>query len=444
MADSGDRGMCHACGGVWLLNRGDSAGPESHLTCPHCDSDFIEIIEIPPESPQPEAEADPRSPPVNPWADHNPWAQEEPGSGIPGVSFQSYRSPDGRFSFSTTMIGGGIPSQQGAQPNPMLPMVMQNLETLFQGLTGMHNGRQAQQSPGMAMPPPQAHMAGSQGQETGNRDPSHVQGDSDGPHEGQPFNGPGITPVTIRLQSIADLFNIIQGDIPMQQNAAGQAAGDASRLSPFAMLSALMNVQRSGDAVYSQEELDRVISQLIDHAQQGNGPPPAPESIINSLPKKKVTPEMVGTDGKADCSICMESVELNTEVTVLPCDHWFHFDCIKLWLSQHNTCPHCRRSIGSPNTTNSAQGTQEDPFVIPDSPVQSSQQIPPQHSFFSSFPNNQATDGTQSSTSAHTHAAPAPETEQPGFRQESQSETNPGSGGITGWVWNRLGGGGNS
>lgn len=135
----------------------------------------------------------------------------------------------------------------------------------------------------------------------------------------------------------------------MQQNAAGQATGDASRLSPFAMLSALMNVQRRGDAVYSQEELDRVISQLIDHAQQGNGPPPAPESVINSLPRKKVTPEMIGTDGKAECSICMEAAEVDTEVTVLPCDHWFHFDCIKVWLSQHNTCPHCRRSIGSPD-----------------------------------------------------------------------------------------------
>lgn len=44
MADNGDRGMCHACGGVWLLDSGDRGQPEGSLTCPHCDSDFIEIV----------------------------------------------------------------------------------------------------------------------------------------------------------------------------------------------------------------------------------------------------------------------------------------------------------------------------------------------------------------------------------------------------------------
>jgi hypothetical protein len=56
---------------------------------------------------------------------------------------------------------------------------------------------------------------------------------------------------------------------------------------------------------------------------------------------------MMGADGKAECSICMDAVELGTEVTVLPCTHWFHYNCIEPWLSQHNTCPHCRRSIDS-------------------------------------------------------------------------------------------------
>lgn len=37
MADTGDRMFCHACGGVW--SRDDSG-----LTCPHCESDFTEIV----------------------------------------------------------------------------------------------------------------------------------------------------------------------------------------------------------------------------------------------------------------------------------------------------------------------------------------------------------------------------------------------------------------
>lgn len=116
---------------------------------------------------------------------------------------------------------------------------------------------------------------------------------------------------------------------------------------PFAMLSALLNMDRTGDAVYSQEELDRVISQLIDQNNNGSAPAPASNTAIQSLPKKRIDREMLGSDGKAECSICMDGVELGTEVTVLPCTHWFHFSCIEAWLSQNNSCPHCRRSINA-------------------------------------------------------------------------------------------------
>lgn len=117
---------------------------------------------------------------------------------------------------------------------------------------------------------------------------------------------------------------------------------------PLAMLSTLLNFDRNGDAVYSQEELDRVISQLIDQNMNATAPPPATQEAIQSLPKKKVDNHMLGSEGKAECSICMEQVPLGTEVTVLPCKHWFHYSCIEMWLTQHNTCPHCRRGISSP------------------------------------------------------------------------------------------------
>lgn len=115
---------------------------------------------------------------------------------------------------------------------------------------------------------------------------------------------------------------------------------------PFAVFSTLFNIGRHGDAVYSQEELDRVISQILEHSVNGSGAaPPASADTIASLPKKIVDESMLGPEGKAECSICIEPVELGTEVAVLPCEHWFHFVCIEMWLKQHNTCPHCRRSI---------------------------------------------------------------------------------------------------
>jgi Zn finger protein HypA/HybF involved in hydrogenase expression len=43
MADDGDRVICHACGGVWLLETGED-GRDNSLKCPHCESDFTEIV----------------------------------------------------------------------------------------------------------------------------------------------------------------------------------------------------------------------------------------------------------------------------------------------------------------------------------------------------------------------------------------------------------------
>jgi E3 ubiquitin-protein ligase RNF115/126 len=116
---------------------------------------------------------------------------------------------------------------------------------------------------------------------------------------------------------------------------------------PLSIIASLLSMVRHEDAVYSQEELDRVISQLIDQNTNGNAPPPASQSATQSLPRKKTDKEMLASDGKAECSICMDAVELGTEVTILPCKHWFHFNCIEMWLNQHNTCPHCRRGINN-------------------------------------------------------------------------------------------------
>ena len=125
---------------------------------------------------------------------------------------------------------------------------------------------------------------------------------------------------------------------------------------PVTMLGELMremheirSTGRFGDAVYSREALDEVIAQISqqDPHAQGGGAPPASNTAIQLLPKKKVNKDMLGADGKAECAICKDTVELNTEVTMLPCEHWFHFDCIEAWLSRHNTCPNCRRSISS-------------------------------------------------------------------------------------------------
>lgn len=134
-----------------------------------------------------------------------------------------------------------------------------------------------------------------------------------------------------------------------------------------------------GDAVYSQEALDRVVSQLMEQHQTGNAPGPASESAIKSLPKRPITEKDMGDSGTADCSICMDSVPLGDTVTVLPCDHWFHHECIRAWLSEHDTCPHCRKGIMPRDTSteggtarNSSQAPLHDPYAQQPPPGSSS------------------------------------------------------------------------
>lgn len=134
------------------------------------------------------------------------------------------------------------------------------------------------------------------------------------------------------------------------QGPPGQEHPGVPANHPFAILSQLLNPANAqhGDAVFSQEALDRVISQLMEQNAGSTAPPPASEAAIRSLATRKVEESMMGNDGKAECSICMDNVEIGQEVTVLPCNHWFHGECVTAWLKEHDTCPHCRKGITKP------------------------------------------------------------------------------------------------
>lgn len=80
-------------------------------------------------------------PRASPWTDHNPWGIDEElprtmSRDIPSGFHRTYRSPDGRFSFSSTTIGTGLSSSpRGAYgPNAGIPMMMQNFDNILRGL----------------------------------------------------------------------------------------------------------------------------------------------------------------------------------------------------------------------------------------------------------------------------------------------------------------------
>ena len=143
-------------------------------------------------------------------------------------------------------------------------------------------------------------------------------------------------------------------------------AGGPGMQGPFAQLLNMFGPPggMAGDAVYSQEALDRIITQLMEQHQAGNAPPPASDEAIKALPKRPITLKDQGDSGKAECSICMDEVPLGDQVTELPCHHWFHFECIKAWLSEHDTCPHCRQGI-TPRDADAAAQQPRSPHQAP-------------------------------------------------------------------------------
>ena len=159
---------------------------------------------------------------------------------------------------------------------------------------------------------------------------------------------------------LGTLLQSINGMNQMGQN--GQGINTA--IPPIHLFAHLLNPDNAahGDAVYTEEALDRVITQFMEQTHGTSAPGPASAEAISGLPKKEADKSMMGSDGKAECSVCMDNVDIGDEVTVLPCGHWFHGDCVGAWLKEHDTCPHCRQGImpkdvdGVPSTSPRAPG----------------------------------------------------------------------------------------
>ena len=101
----------------------------------------------------------------------------------------------------------------------------------------------------------------------------------------------------------------------------------------------------AGDAVYSQEALDRIISNLMEADPQSNAAPPASDDALNRLERRPVDSSMLDGESKIECPICIDDLEEGHTAMFLPCKHFFHQDCVVLWLKEHNTCPICRTPI---------------------------------------------------------------------------------------------------
>ena len=50
-----------------------------------------------------------------------------------------------------------------------------------------------------------------------------------------------------------------------------------------------------------------------------------------------------GSDFPSGCPICLEEIQRDEVIRILPCHHIFHKRCLDVWFMQKQTCPVCRR-----------------------------------------------------------------------------------------------------
>ncbi|KAJ1911684.1 hypothetical protein H4219_005861 [Mycoemilia scoparia] len=118
----------------------------------------------------------------------------------------------------------------------------------------------------------------------------------------------------------------------------------------------------SDDYTDDQRVIDDIVTMTLDQYDGRNGPPPASEETINSLPRREVTDSDVAKN--AECPVCLEALSTGETVIDLPCEHLIHRDCGEEWLKKHGTCPICRKHV--------SEGSNQRPNPPPPPPPPSS------------------------------------------------------------------------
>lgn len=352
---------CYGCENEWY--RDDY--PHLDLECPRCHNDFVQIVE-PDNDPRPnvqQRQQGPRSDSDPDEADIDEFFERGPGSFF--MQRSVYHSPDSPFQspFNRPSGDGGEglnsgPDRSRTRPDDSGEAVLSRFADMFVELGGARPGQQGGGNAFGTQPRIQrtTFTRSGDGVASFTFTTTTTAGGAAG-------DGPEVPTFDTLFRGLFSNMPPAGGEDP--GGGPGQGGGQRGPPLGFAaglqeFIATLLNPQAAvhGDAVYTQEALDRIITTLMEANPQSNAAPPATQAAIEKLPKRILDDQMVGPEGRAECTICIDDMFKGEEATVLPCKHWFHGECVTLWLKEHNTCPICRMPIEGNNASGSNNNNQ--------------------------------------------------------------------------------------
>lgn len=106
-----------------------------------------------------------------------------------------------------------------------------------------------------------------------------------------------------------------------------------------------------------QELIESILRQLQELQGEARQHIPLGEEETKALPLRPFIEMKRESRGKETCAICVDEFQEGDMTRVLPCEHYFHPDCIDPWLSSHSSlCPLCKRSVPRRNEQPAAGG----------------------------------------------------------------------------------------
>mmetsp|Transcript_16481 Transcript_16481/g.23039 ORF Transcript_16481/g.23039 Transcript_16481/m.23039 type:complete len:294 (+) Transcript_16481:240-1121(+) len=135
-------------------------------------------------------------------------------------------------------------------------------------------------------------------------------------------------------------FEIVQGGMgafPFP-NMLNQIHGGAR----MSFLPLLNNLHRRG---HNQRSIQEIIDNIMLNDSNRYGSPPASENAVKQLKELKIDQTLLEKISATQCSVCQDDFKEGETVKQLPCEHYYHSDCILPWLKLHNSCPTCRYQL---------------------------------------------------------------------------------------------------